>query len=234
MLARVMSPDIGLMFFNPCAVGAFQVDQMETLTVLGAMFVASTAVEDITTLDAAVTATRQAERVDQTLAHVSVITREQIEKMQARDLAEVISHVAGVEVVRSGGAGQITFIFTRGTESDHTLVLVDGVKINLGTLGSANLSVIHPDIIGKIEVVKGPRSALYGSEAIGGVIHIFTRQSGPAFSGAVTVGTDSLQEVSVNGYTSLEQGTQVSWGAVKTEMVGFPTYRGVDYDSGHG
>ena len=222
------------MFFNPCAVGAFQGDQMKTLTFLGATFVASTAVADITTLDAvAVTATRQAERVDQTLANVSVITREQIEKMQARDLAEVISHVAGVEVVRSGGAGQITSIFTRGTESDHTLVLVDGVKINPGTLGSANLSVIHPDIIEKIEVVKGPRSALYGSEAIGGVIHIFTRQSGPAFSGAVTVGTDSLQEVSVNGYTTLEQGTQVSWGAVKTETGGFPTYRDADHDSGH-
>ncbi len=72
--------------------------------------------------------------------------------------------------------GQTTAVFIRGADSNHTLVLVDGVRINPGTIGLAALQSIDPATIERIEVVKGPRSALYGTDAIGGVINVITRR----------------------------------------------------------
>jgi vitamin B12 transporter len=108
---------------------------------------------------------------------VEVITSEQIRNSAATDAADLIELYSNVDLARNGAYGKTTSIFIRGAESNHTLVLIDGVKMNPGTIGLAALQNISPDIIERIEIVKGPRSSLYGSDAIGGVINIITRKN---------------------------------------------------------
>ncbi|MBL4621229.1 MAG: TonB-dependent receptor, partial [Immundisolibacteraceae bacterium] len=122
-----------------------------------------------------VTATRTAQSLDQTLASVTVITREQLEKRQVSSVAEALNGVVGLQFTSTGGVGKSTSVFMRGTQSGHLLVLVDGVKVGSATLGSAAFEHIPIQQIERIEVVRGPRASLYGSEAVGGVIQIFTR-----------------------------------------------------------
>lgn len=130
-----------------------------------------------------VTANRMAQTADQTLASVTVITREDIERRQPRSVPDALRGTPGLHIANSGGPGKSTSVFLRGTESDHVLVLIDGVKIGSATLGTAPWHDLPVDQIERIEVVRGPRSSLYGSEAIGGVIQIFTRKGhGPTKS----------------------------------------------------
>ncbi|UTW12703.1 TonB-dependent vitamin B12 receptor [Marinobacterium rhizophilum] len=123
-----------------------------------------------------VTATRTAETADETLASVTVIDREQIERSQAQMLPEILRSVPGVTLVSNGGLGQLTSVFLRGTSSDHVLVLIDGIKVGSATSGTYSFQDVPLSQVERIEVVRGPRSSLYGSEAIGGVIQIFTRK----------------------------------------------------------
>ncbi|MGH8519448.1 MAG: TonB-dependent receptor domain-containing protein, partial [Panacagrimonas sp.] len=123
----------------------------------------------------------------ESLAAVSVLTRDDIERLQAVDLLDLLAGMPGVSLSNTGGAGKETSLFLRGTESDHVLVLIDGVKVGSATSGKAALEQIPLDQIERIELVRGPRSSLYGSEAIGGVLQIFTRRGNggglvPSFS----------------------------------------------------
>lgn len=137
------------------------------------------AVEDATEIDPViVTATRTAQTADETLSSVTVITREEIERKQARSVMDALRGIPGFSASNAGGRGQPTTFFLRGSDSDHVLVLVDGVKIGSPTLGPAPFQDLPINQIERIEVVRGPRSSLYGSEAIGGVIQIFTRKGG--------------------------------------------------------
>ena len=124
-----------------------------------------------------VTATRSEIPLSQATVPVTVIDREQIELSMATDLAELLRFQAGIDIGRNGGPGQAASVFMRGTESNHTLVLVDGVRINPGTIGGAAIQHIDPQVIERIEIVKGTRSALFGTDAIGGVINIITRRA---------------------------------------------------------
>ncbi len=128
-----------------------------------------------------VTATRTEIPLHDATVPVTVITREDIELSLANDLAELLRFQAGIDLGRNGGPGQATSIFLRGTESNHTLVLMDGVRINPGTLGGAAIQHIAPELIERIEIVKGARSALFGTDAIGGVINIITRRAENAY-----------------------------------------------------
>jgi len=121
-----------------------------------------------------VTASRFAQPESSVLASMSVITKAEIEKLNVTSALDVLKTLPGVEVNSQGGKGQISSLFLRGTSSKHTLVLVDGVKINSATAGGASLGLIPAFAIEQIEVVRGPRAAIYGSDAIGGVIHIRT------------------------------------------------------------
>jgi len=135
-----------------------------------------------------VTATRTAQIADESLAPVIVIDRAQIEQSQAMDIGDLLREHAGFDIGRNGGPGQPASLFMRGTDSNHVLVMVDGVKINPGTIGGAALQNIDPELIERIEIVKGPRSALYGSEAVGGVINIITRRAATGLDGNAYVG----------------------------------------------
>lgn len=135
-----------------------------------------------------VTATRMAQTVDASLADVTVITRAEIDASGAADLYDVLRTQAGVDLARSGGPGEQTALFLRGTNSNHVLVLVDGVRIASTGTGGVDFSLLPLDAIQRIEIVRGPRAAYWGSDAIGGVIQIFTRKlTGP--SAAVQYGS---------------------------------------------
>ena len=125
-----------------------------------------------------VTATRQAQRTNELLADVSVITREEVEAAGQTTLSELLARQPGVEAATSGAPGSASSVFIRGANSEHTLVLIDGMRVNSATLGTTSLSRIPLSQVERIEIVRGPASALYGSEAIGGVIQIFTKQGG--------------------------------------------------------
>ena len=124
-----------------------------------------------------VTATRTEIPLDQATVPVRVITRDDIELSLAADLGELLRFEAGIDIGRNGGPGQATSMFLRGTESNHVLVLIDGVRMNPGTLGGAAIQHVSPEVIERVEIVKGARSALFGTDAIGGVINIITRRA---------------------------------------------------------
>ncbi len=142
-----------------------------------------------------VTATRTPIALDALDAPVIVISRQDIERSMASDVSELLQGQAGLEIARNGGPGQTTSLFTRGTDSNHTVVLVDGVRINPGTIGGAALQNIAPESLERIEIVKGPRSTLYGSDAIGGVVQVFTRGAAKdGMSAGVTYGSLNTQQ----------------------------------------
>lgn len=123
-----------------------------------------------------VTATRTEQPITKALASVTVITREDLEKNQRLSVQGALLGVAGLGISNSGGLGKPSDVFMRGTNSDHVLVLVDGIRMGSATLGTTAFQDLSVDQIERIEIVRGPRSSLYGAEAIGGVIQIFTRK----------------------------------------------------------
>lgn len=134
---------------------------------------------DLTTLEPVViTATKIETPLREVASSVTVITRQEIENKQTNSVEEVLRSVPGLDVVRQGGLGQQTSIFLRGGNSTHTLVLVDGIEINdpSNPGRSFDFASLATDNIERIEIVRGPGSTLYGSDALGGVINIITRK----------------------------------------------------------
>lgn len=123
-----------------------------------------------------VTASRHQQKLDDTLSSTTLITREDIEASNASTLEELLKTVPGLDVIHSGPYGKNTSIYMRGTNSSHILTLVNGIKTYSATSGGTAYQHIPLSQIDRIEIVRGPRSGLYGSEAIGGVIQIFTRK----------------------------------------------------------
>lgn len=123
-----------------------------------------------------VTSTRTEQAASASIAALTVIDRQQIERSQAQSVPELLQRVPGISLVNNGGPGKSTALYMRGSNSNHVLVLIDGIKVGSVTSGGAALQDLPVELIERIEVVRGPRSSLYGSEAIGGVIQIFTRK----------------------------------------------------------
>jgi vitamin B12 transporter len=128
-----------------------------------------------------VTATRVEVPADAAPASITVLTREDIVRAQAPDLVSLLARQAGVDVARNGGPGQASTLFLRGGNSNHALVLVDGIRVNAATQGVLDLAHMPLALVERIEIVRGPRAALWGSDAIGGVVQVFTRDPAQAF-----------------------------------------------------
>src|SRR5688572_29815436 len=126
--------------------------------------------------DTVVTATRVEQRLSDLVADVSVIDRETIERSGAEGVADVLAKVQGIQIARNGGVGNSTSIFLRGAESRFTAVFIDGVRVDSQSTGGAAWESIPLAQIDRIEIVRGPAAAVYGSDAIGGVIQLFTRK----------------------------------------------------------
>ena len=187
--------------------------------------------DNVSLTDYVVTAGRQAQSPDDVLAPVLVIGRDEIERAGATDITELLRFHAGLDIGRNGGPGQSTSVFIRGAESNHTLVLIDGVRINPGTIGGAALQNIAPEMVERIEVVKGPRSTLYGTEAIGGVVNVITRGRGGETRLETSLGAGRYDTRSATVAASFGNGPGwVSLGAGHTASGGFPTLAGNDDD----
>lgn len=160
-------------------------------------------------------ASRQARPVSDTLTSVTVLDRAAIDAAQVRDLPALLQQVPGVTVLRQGGRGQTSSIFIRGGKSGHTLVLLDGVRIGAATLGYQSLAMVPLEQVEKIEIIRGPKAALYGSDALGGVIAISSRRSDHLTFNA-KAGSHKHTEASLAGSQQLDN-VRV-FGAVGTAM----------------
>ncbi|WP_409261513.1 TonB-dependent receptor, partial [Pseudomonas putida] len=130
--------------------------------------------------DTLISANRQVESRTTTSAANTVFTRADIDRLQPGSVTDLLSRVPGVQVAPTGGRGSLPGIFIRGTKAAQSLVLVDGVRIANATSGDSGLQFLDVDQIERVEVLRGSRSALYGSDAIGGGVQIFTpRRNGP-------------------------------------------------------
>ena len=138
-----------------------------------------------------VTGTRAPTRIDEALGDVTVIDRAQIEQAAGKTLAELLGQQAGVQFWANGGLGKASAVSLRGLEARHTLLLIDGVRYGSATLGTPTWENIPLESIERIEVVRGPLSGLYGSDAVGGVIQIFTRRGSEGLRGnaVATIGS---------------------------------------------
>ena len=165
-----------------------------------------------------VTATRTAQTADESLSSVTVIDRAEIERSQSASMAELLGRQPGVEFTRNGGLGTNSSIYMRGTESDHVLVLVDGVEVGSATSGTTAFEDLPLANVERIEIVRGPRSSLYGSGAIGGVIQIFTRE-GEGAHASVGAGSNDRRKGSV-GYGINSGGTSFSVNVAAEETDG--------------
>jgi vitamin B12 transporter len=168
-----------------------------------------------------VTATRTPTPAVETLAAVTVISRDEIERAQTTDIAELLRYTAGIDIGRSGGPGTQTSVFIRGAESNQTLVLVDGIRINPNSIGGAAVQNIAPEMIERIEIVKGPRATLYGSDGIGGVINIITRSGGNGADVSARAGSYNTREITGNASYS-DKGNTLSLYAQNSSTDGIP------------
>ena len=150
-----------------------------------------------------VTATRTPQPITETLSSVTLITAADIERLQPVDLIDLFNHVPGIDISRSGGDGSTPGLYMRGTNTSHTLFLIDGQRINSASLGDTSFQFLDPNQIERIEVVRGAKSSIYGSDAIGGVIQIFTKKGrgAPQTTVSTEVGSNALNRtaVSTNG-----------------------------------
>lgn len=146
-----------------------------------------------------VTATRLPQPQSQAVQPTTVIAAEEIAQSGQRTLVEVLQSLGGVEIASNGGFGQVSSVFIRGANSGHTLVLVDGIRLNSATTGTTAFENIPVNQIERIEIVAGPLSSLYGSEAIGGVIQIFTKSGKYSPGASVTVGLGRYDTRTLSG-----------------------------------
>lgn len=172
--------------------------RISQLVLIGVVLASTTSVAIAQTEESVVvTATRTAQSLQHSLSSVSVLNRADIERLQPFSVPELLRGLPGVALVSNGGRGKQTSVFMRGMESDHLLVMVDGIKVGSATTGTAALQDLAVDQIERIEVVRGPRASLYGSEALGGVIQIFTRRGSETLTprASITLASDNSQKL---------------------------------------
>jgi vitamin B12 transporter len=180
-----------------------------------------------------VTATRVPQPADQSLEPVIVIDRAALEDSLAVDIGDVLRFHAGIDIDRTGGPGQPLSLFIRGANSDQSIVMIDGVRINSGTSDLASLMNISPELFDHIEIVKGPRSAIYGTDAIGGVVNLITRTDDRSVADVMLdYGRYGTGEFAVGGNYAAG-GSSIQAALTGQQSAGFPTYVADTLDSGY-
>jgi outer membrane receptor protein involved in Fe transport len=169
-----------------------------------------------------VTPTRTTRTRGETASSVTLISRRQIEEKKSPDFIDILRLAPGLSVSQNGTRGKVASIFLRGSNSNQTLVLIDGVRANSPADGRFDVGTLAPENIERIEVLRGPQSALYGADAIGGVVNVITRRgSGPLTTGgAIEFGSQSTnrQVVTARGDVS---GGSLSFTASRIKTGGF-------------
>lgn len=172
-----------------------------------------------------ITATRQAQPVNEILLDHDIITAQEIALAGPISVAQLLQKRRGVEIASNGGVASASSVFLRGTATNQSLVLVDGVRVGSATTGGATYANIPLSQIDRIEIVYGPLSSLYGSDAIGGVIQIFTKQGSTFLEPTATVGFGGkgtrTQQAGISGSTGGERNVRFSLQAGHEEADGF-------------
>ncbi|UPQ87838.1 TonB-dependent vitamin B12 receptor [Vibrio sinaloensis] len=153
-----------------------------------------------------VTANRFEQSTESVVAQVEVVTRADIERIQAKSITDVFQRLTGVQVSQNGGRGQQASIFVRGANSDQVLVLIDGIRFARAAKGGVDFSQLPIAFVERIEYVRGARAAMYGSEAIGGVINIITRASSDNDTTQVSAGLGSLDYQQLSAVSGVKVG----------------------------
>ena len=179
-----------------------------------------------------VTATKSELSADQVVAPVVVIDQLDIELSGVNGIAELLSSVAGINISTNGGPGQLTSIFVQGSNSNQVLILVDGIAINDSATGIASIQNIHPDMIEKIEIVKSPRASLYGSNAVGGVIHVFTKRNQEGVNIGFKSGSDNTKVTNIFASREVLNG-RMGLQLNHYDTAGFPSKEGSSINSAH-
>lgn len=182
-----------LRVFALCAVAAASQAQAQNLSPSSPFLLAPPIV---------VTALRVPEAITSALIPVTVITRSEIERSQATSLPQLLAGRLGIQVASNGGFGKTSSLFLRGTNSNQVLVLVDGVRFGSVTTGDAPWSQIPLAQIQRIEITRGPQSSLYGSDAVGGVVQIFTRRPSQRRHVDATVGAGTYASRRASAFIS--------------------------------
>lgn len=176
-----------------------------------------------------VTATRTAQPLANVISDTITIDAEQIAQSGAGSIVDLLQRQRGIEIARNGGAGTSSSVYIRGANSNQNIVLVDGVRIGSSTTGAANWSAIPLTAIDHLEIVYGPLSSLYGADAIGGVIQIFTKKGkgAPAFTAFAGYGSDKTREAdaTVSGATGGEHSFSYAISAGKEKSDGYSATR---------
>ncbi len=200
------------------------------------LYAADKTEEAIKLSETVITANRTAEERKDSTAAVTVFTRADIDRLQPVNVADLLGRVPGVQIQPSGGRGSTTGVFIRGTKTAQTLVLIDGVRVGSASSGGASLQHLNLEQIERVEVLRGARSAVYGSDAIGGVIQIFTRRSaGEGLQGRVRLaaGNKGVWERSA-GVSGGDENTRFNLSASLDEMTGFDrTHNSYSSDADH-
>ncbi|TVP89050.1 MAG: TonB-dependent receptor [Pseudomonadaceae bacterium] len=176
--------------------------------------------------DTVITASRVEQPVTSTPAAMTVFTRDDIERLQASNVTDLLRRVPGISITSNGGPGSLTSLSLRGTGATQSLVLVDGQRIDSASAGQPSLEFLSVDQIERIEVLRGPRSAVYGSDAIGGVVQIFTRQGQAGLQPRASFGVGRNQTYTRHlGLSGGNQQTRFDLGASLNETAGFDRTR---------
>src|SRR5262249_31326640 len=146
------------------------------------------------------TATKLETRAEQLGASVTVVPGDDVQRYHYESVEDILRNVPGVEIRRSGSYGKVSNISIRGANANQVQVLVDGVRVKSPTTGQADLSDISPDLIERIEVIRGPQSTLYGADAIGGVVNIITKKSKGPFSATAEGGAGNYDTYTGRGW----------------------------------
>jgi vitamin B12 transporter len=169
-----------------------------------------------------VTATRVAQPLSDLVADVTILDRDILERSGAGGLADVLARVPGVEMVRNGGPGGTTSVYVRGAETRFTAVYIDGVRVDSQSTGGANWQAIPLSQVDRVEVLRGPAAAVYGSDAMGGVIQIFTRKGESTFAPVASIGGGTFDTSKATmGFSGSTQGVDYALNVANENSVGF-------------
>lgn len=170
-----------------------------------------------------ITAARQAQVAKDVLADNVVITAEQIQRAGATSIVDLLQQQRGIEISRTGGAGSVSSVFIRGAANSQSVVFVDGVRIGSSTTGGATWSSIPLSQIERIEIVYGPLSSLYGADAMGGVIQLFTKKFGPQSRTSLNfgLGSNNLRKFEAGVFGSSANDFQYGLNTAKESTDGF-------------
>ena len=196
-------------------------------------FINSANTQETTTIEnIIVSASKDEQRLEDVISSAIIINESEIVESGFRSLSDLLQSLGGINVSQNGGIGQLTSIFMQGSNSNHVLVLVDGVAINDLATGISAIQNIPISLIEKIEIVKSPRATLYGSNAVGGVVSIFTKKNSEREDYSVTLGSDETKEISLSKVVHNDS-NHYGFSATFFDTDSFPTKVGSDLDDPH-